>query len=151
MLDQLEEIGIAPLLKYNMINFSSRTVESGWHTYAQMPAVKRAMFDYQGSFTYLDPRALERLRKGRTDSFLCFLLTDGGFNANANADAVLAEIDMMQKTGSIGIHAFNLGGSDCYFWRGFRNLGLKDQPVRNAQDFLDKAIKFTKEFYSEIE
>ncbi len=149
-LNYLEEIGIAPLLHYFTANFSRETISSGWCSYSEINTAKRAIFDYQGLGTYLDPAVFCTLRQSRRDNALCFMLSDTRFNSMSNMEEILREIDEMQSMGGIGFYLFLLGGSPTYFSSEIERRGLPVHPIQRAEDFLHAQIRFTKDLYSEV-
>ncbi|MDD9954270.1 MAG: hypothetical protein OXR66_08110 [Candidatus Woesearchaeota archaeon] len=141
----LQEMGVAPLISYNMINFSSETRESGWRSYGEIDLVKRTLFDYQGFGTTLDPNALQRLHTTRSDNFLSIMLSDGEFNAPENEHQVLEQVGRMTGCG-VGFYFFQLGQQNT-FSEGVRNAGGTVIPVASADAFMDGSIKLTKRLY----
>jgi len=149
ILRNLEEEGIAPLLNYNVINFSKETKASGWQSYADIVQVKKALFDYQGNMTMLNPKKLAELREKRLDNFLSFMLSDGGFNTQKNEDKVVEEIEKMQATGGIGFYYFNIGPSGS-FAKTLRQKGIPVQNIDSVEDFMGTTIRFTRGLYGEL-
>ncbi|MBI1969578.1 hypothetical protein HYS48_02695 [Candidatus Woesearchaeota archaeon] len=145
----LEEEGIAPLLNYHTINFSNSTVSSGWCSYGELERAKKALFDYQGSATMLDPQELAKMRRTRRDNVVCFMLTDSQFNLASNAKAILREIDAMLSTGGIGVYLFQIG-SPTPFSKALEQRGVPVHPIESTEDFLHMGIRFTRDLYGEV-
>src|SRR3989344_9625783 len=142
----LEEEALAPLLNFNMINFAGATVESGWQSYHDIERVKRTLFDYQCLGTYLDPNALRNLRLNRRDEFICFMLSDTGFNDPANTQDLLRQVDAMIAKRGIGFYLFQIGDHS-EFSLGVEERGLPVQCIKDVQEFQDMTIAFTRELY----
>ncbi len=149
ILNYLEKEGLAPLLNYYLINFSHTTYSSGWRPYAEINEVKRTLFDYQGSGTILDPKALEDLRANRRDNMICFMLSDTGFNSDENERQVIQEVDKMIGSGGIGFYLFQLGLPST-FSKAMEERNLPVHHVQSAEDFMNKAIRFSKSLYGEL-
>ncbi len=71
----LQRIGIAPFVKYNLINFSNGTKTSGWKNYAQINDVKKLAFTPQFGGTYLDMDLVKR--ELNRPSCVSIMLSDG--------------------------------------------------------------------------
>ncbi len=145
----LEEIGIAPLLNYNLTGFSDETLSSGWRSYYELPEVIKSLFAYQGGGTTLDPKLIRNLWQKRRDNFICFMLSDTDFNSRANAEEVLREIDTMLEIPGIGFFLFQIG-AESSFSTELRKRGKAGVlPVTGAQDFLNLGLRFTRDLYGE--
>ncbi len=145
----LEEIGLAPLLNYHLINFSDTTVSSGWRSYSEIMLVKQALFDYQGRGTFLDPQSIRDLKMKRKDNFICFMLADGEFNSNDNQKEIIKEIEEMRGIGGAGFYLFQIGGHSA-FSQELENRGFQVKLIRGAEDFMNLSIRFTRDFYGEV-
>lgn len=145
----LEAKSLAYYLKYYAMNFSSRSISSGWQSHNRLDVVKKAIFDYQGTGTVLDPAALRDLRENRSDNVIAFMLSDTDFNYSENIDALLHEIDMMIDCGGIGLYLFQLG-APTRFSSEVEKRGIPVQRILSAQDFMNKSIQFTKDLYGEL-
>ena len=150
MLRYLEETGLAPLLNYNLINFFARTTSSGWRSYDEMPIIKRTLFDYQGSGTVLDSRAIAQMRTTRRDNAISFMLTDTEFNFPDNEKVIIKEIDRLLADGGVGLYLFHLGGRETTFSKAMKERGVPVHPVKTAHDFMEAGLQFTKDLYGEI-
>ncbi len=150
MLRWLEEIGLAPILNYHVINFSARTTSSGWCSYEEIIQAKRTLFDYQGSGTILDPGAIREMRTTRRDNAISFMLTDTDFNFSENEEAIIKEIDLLLAGGGVGLYLFHLGGKETTFSRAMEERGVPVHQVETAKDFMEAGIKFTKDLYGGI-
>jgi hypothetical protein len=159
ILNYLEENGLAPLINYNIINFSDITIPSGWKTYSEIFEIKRILFDYQSGATILNPSALEEMRITRKDNFISFMLTDGGFNLRNNTLDVIKEIENIVNSGAAGFYLFLLN-SDVGFAREHENsrnfinamndLKVPVHPISSSKDFLYKTIEFGKNLYGRL-
>jgi hypothetical protein len=144
ILKDLEMKNIAHMLRYNMINFSFDTVSSGWCPYSEIEKVKKALFQYQGNCTVLDPKALQDLRTKRRDNCVVFMLSDTGFNDIFNAHAILREIRQFGQ--GISFFLFQLG-SPSAFSVAVEKMGFPVLLVQSAEDFMEKTLSFTKDTY----
>ena len=144
ILRDLETKNIAQMLKYNMINFSFSTVSSGWCSYSDIEKVKRALFQYQGNCTVLDPQTIKDLRTNRHDNCVVFMLSDTEFNDIFNAHAILREIKQFDQ--GISFYLFQLG-SPSFFSNAIEKMGFSVHYVTSAEDFMEKTINFTKSRY----
>jgi hypothetical protein len=148
ILQSLKKRNLAHLLNYAALNFSHRTVCSGWRGYSEINEVKRAIFRYQGLNTTLDPVALRDLRVTRRGRFIAFMLSDTGFNTLDNAVEIASEIRLATSSGIAGYFLFQLGEPST-FSEMLRKDGVPVLPVKSAEDFLHRSIEFTKELYAE--
>jgi len=145
ILHDLEQKNLAHIINYSAINFSEKTIYSGWKEYSEINYIKKAIFDYQGSYTKLDPNVLSDLRTGRKSSFIVFMLSDLGFNFKNNENLVYDQMILMSKLG-VGFFIFQLGGVNSFSTRLMRD-GIPIYNIRTAEDFLNKSVEFTKELY----
>ena len=146
ILKSLEEKGTAHLMNFSVTNFSDLTDSSGWCDYSSLGRAKRSLFNYQGGNTVLKPEAMANLRKTRRDNFLCFMLSDTGFNYRANELEILEEVDRMIDSGAVGFYLFQLGGESWFSSQVEKRNAVVDY-VSSAEDFRKKSIKITKEIY----
>ncbi len=149
ILNFLEKEGLAPLINYHLINFSETTYSSGWCQYGEINKVKRTLFDHQGGGTTLDPQALEDLRINRKDNMICFMLSDTGFNSSENEKKVIEEVDKIIDTRGIGFYLFQLGYPSG-FSKAMEERNVPVHHVKSAEDFMNKAIRFSKDLYGEL-
>ncbi len=149
ILKDLEDKGLAPLLNYLMMVFSSDTNSSGWRGYHELDRVKQTFFDYGGEGTFLAPEALAKLRTSRRDNFLCFMLSDTDFNYKDNIDELIKEVELMKAEGGIGFFLFLLG-NPTRFSQAVEKIGYPVKPSRTAEDFINQSIKFSRELYGEV-
>ena len=145
ILNYLKEINLAYELRYDLINFSLTTVSSGWRSYSEIEEVKRTLFDYQGSWTNLDPKELRKMRETRQDSVICFMLSDTMF-AMDNEQEIIHEVDQMLATGDMGFYLFQMGGPTT-FCRALEDRGIPPTYITSARDFMNLSIHFTKNLY----
>lgn len=75
------------LLNYAVVNFSDKTVSSGWRGWSRRHALHDALFDYQGSSTHLNVDTLRSLKSRSKRPFTVVMITDGEL---ANTAEVLA-------------------------------------------------------------
>jgi hypothetical protein len=149
ILKNLQDEGLAPLINFNVINYANFTRESGWRPYREIEIVKRAMFDYQGGYTILDPLSIKRLRTTRLDNFISFMLTDSGFNNKENEQAIVDEIGEISKLGNIGFYLFQIGGQTNFSCE-LEKMNIPVQYITSAEDFMNTTIRFTKDLYGRV-
>lgn len=65
---------IAPYIKYSLINFSSRTISTGWVSYGEIDKIKKLLFSPQREGTNLDIQILEKNLK---ENIFIIFITDG--------------------------------------------------------------------------
>ena len=147
ILKYLKEANLAYELGYNLINFSHTTVSSGWRSYREIEEVKRTLFDYQGSWTNLDAKELQKMRETRKDSVICFMLSDTMF-AMDNEREIIDEVDQMLATGDMGFYLFQIGGPTT-FCRALEDRGIPPTYIASAQDFMNLSLRFTKNLYGQ--
>jgi len=145
----LESIGLAPMMNFNVINFSSFTKSSGWSPYSDLNRLKRLLFAHQNGATFLDPVAIRKLTSGRKDSFISFMLSDTGFNSEKNAEEIIKEIDLLSQSSS-HFHLFQLGGLETKFSNQVKRLGAGVDLINSTEDFMNLSLKFTQNLYGEI-
>ncbi len=73
----LKEQGLATFLKYSALNFSTRTVYSGWKDWINRSDLHQTLFDYQGGKTALDLNVFHRLVQESIRPFTAFMISDG--------------------------------------------------------------------------
>jgi hypothetical protein len=155
ILEDLKDKGLASFLNYNIINYSgafsveNSTKTSGWCSYADIHNVKRALLSYQGNGTILDPKALADLRMNRRDNFICFMLTDGGFNYTDNQAHVIDEVSKMIATPGIYYCLFQIG-PQTEFSTAVEKLGAPVHYVKSADDFMKMTVRFTDQMYQRV-
>lgn len=85
----LERNRKAAYMRYAVVNFSSRTIQTPWHSYAELMKIKKAIFNRQGGGTMLDCKMLQNITDNSKDRFLCLMVTDARIrNANEVIHAV---------------------------------------------------------------
>ena len=114
-----------------------------------MGHVKSALFNYQGGGTALSPQLFDHMKDTRRDNCLIFMLSDTYFNSMENQNQVLESIDRIVSAGGIGFYLFQMG-SHSPFSSALEAKGIPVHLVRSAEDFMDKAISFNREFYGRI-
>ena len=159
-LNFLEDAGIAGVLNYFLANYSGMTVSSGWRSYSELEIIKKTLFDYQGGCTFLNPKIFEEMRRTRRDNFICFMLTDGGFNERENREQIIKEIELMRESGA-GFYLFNIldkerldagmiSEEELMFAKELKIRGFPVTDIASAEDFMKMSIKFTKDLYGEV-
>lgn len=143
----LEKKGIAPLLNYNVINFSDTTFSSGWHCYKELMEVKDKLFRYQGGWTALNVQELKKIRDYRRDNYILFLLSDLGLNNQKNFEELEKELIDTHESRAAHVLIFKLGGDDILS-KSFERKGISVIYPRNINDFMYESIKFTKDVYA---
>jgi hypothetical protein len=144
ILNNIEKRGIAPLLRYNAVNFSNTTFCSGWQSYRDIKLVKEALFKHQGGGTTIDVSKINDIRMQRTDNYLLFFLSDLGIS---NIVEITKELISTHDSRAANILIFKLGGRDLYS-EPFEHAGIPLFYARNAEDFMHDSIKITDNIYS---
>ncbi len=146
----LEEENLAQFVKYNVINFSAaQPTCSEWQDYSDISYVKKALLDYHGLGTYLDPLSLKKLYETRTDNFISFWLSDMSFNSPLNEIAVLKQVDNMLNSGGVGFFFFVLG-MQTSFSKALEERGVPVTYIKSADEFLKGSVKISKQLYGEL-
>ncbi|MDP2908589.1 MAG: hypothetical protein Q8N77_02170 [Nanoarchaeota archaeon] len=148
ILNYLESEGIAPLLNYHLINFSNSTYSSGWCSYSEINKVKVTLFDYQSGGTVLNPKYLHDLRTSRKDNVISFMLSDTDFNLQENEKEIIKAVDEILASGGIGFYLFQMGQPST-FSEEMKKRNVPVHYVKSAEDFMNKAIRFSKDLYGE--
>jgi hypothetical protein len=144
ILHGLQEKGVAPLLRYNGINFSNVTFSSGWQPYSRIDEVKRALFSYQGGGTTIAVKELTELREQRKDRYIILLFSD---MAISNADELVRELIETSSTRAATVLVFKLDGEDLSTEK-LRQAGIEVFYPRDAQDFMNSSIRIIKDTYA---
>ncbi|MBI4472194.1 MAG: VWA domain-containing protein [Acidobacteria bacterium] len=144
ILRSLDAKGIAPLLKYNSINFSNVTFASGWQSYRDLEKVKRVLFQYQGGGTTIDVNRLSELRNSRSDNYLLFILSDLMIT---NIDALECEFIDTHQSRAASVLVFKLGGRNLLCER-LEDSGMSVLYPSKAEDFMYGSIKIAREAFS---
>ncbi len=143
IINGLEEEGVAPLLKYNGVNFSDRTFASGWHSYKDLWEVKKTLLQYQGGGTTLDAKVLRDIREQRSDSYLLVLLTDFGIY---NASDVEEELVKTVEDDAAVVVVACLDGRNINTER-LSYKGVNVIYPKDIQDFMNFTIDLTRGIY----
>ncbi len=140
-------------MRYSVVNFSGRTVFSGWHPVQELDKVKRALLRYQGSGTTLDTATIDKLVSERKDRFLAFLVTDSMI---WNVDEVEHALDRLVDAGNylVQFHighrwGFELGQHKPLYAR----LAAKGLPVHvlsDPADLVGLSVEWAEKFYGEL-
>lgn len=140
----LESKGIAPLLKYNGVNFSNHTYASGWRSYLELDNVKRVLLSHQGGGTTINISKLRSIRETRTDRYVMVLLSDLVVD---NAPALEEELVLTHTTHVAHELIFCLGGRNIQAER-LESKGIQVLYPTLIEDFMNKTIDFADRVYS---
>ena len=146
VLKNLEELGVAHLINYNVINFSSKTFESGWHSYDEIDKVKQTLLNHQNGSTCLNAGAIRSLFENRKDNFMSFMLTDTDMNDKNNALSIAEDLDYMVSNGT-KFKLFRLGGLETTLSKAVKKKGLVMVDVDRVEDFMNGTLFFTNDVY----
>ena len=81
VLSFLKKIGVAPYIKYSLIQFSSKTISTGWLNYYEIKELKKRIFCPEGSTTKFDVDLLEKtLSENKNEKFILFITDSEIFN-----------------------------------------------------------------------
>ena len=81
ILSFLKKIGIAPYIKYSLIQFSSKTISTGWLSYYKIKKLKERIFSPEGGTTKFDINVLEKiLLQNKNEKFILFITDSEIFN-----------------------------------------------------------------------
>ncbi len=145
----LEQQGVAYLLNYQVINFSTKTESSGWCSYPEKERFLRTALAYQGGSTSLDVNVLRTMRTTRRDNVMAFMLSDTFLNEEKNTQEVLTEIDAMKDEGGVGLYLFQLGNHSP-FSRALIERGIPVLQISSMEDFMNLSIRITKDVYRRV-
>lgn len=128
---------IAPYIKYSLINFSSKTISTGWLSYNEIEKIKKMLFSPQRGTTYLNIKKLEENIK---DNIFIIFITDG-------------EIHNWKKIKNKFIEIFK--NNKCVLFqiekKGYVYKELKDKIpcilIEKLEDFPERVIEYTKGAY----
>lgn len=73
----LNDKGIASYLRYAVLNFSTRSVFSGWHPWSRRQLIHDTLFKYQGGTTNLCLNKLSSMIDASPRPFMAIMITDG--------------------------------------------------------------------------
>ncbi len=77
----LKKIGIAPYIKYSLIQFSSKTISTGWLSYYEIKKLKKMIFSPEGRTTKFDIDVLEKnLSQNKNEKLILFITDSEIFN-----------------------------------------------------------------------
>jgi len=124
----LESKNKAHVLSYSALNFSEKSLWSGWKQHSQINEVKKIIFAYQGSVTKLDPFVFQDIHTTARDKFYALMITDGYIE---NEDAVAKQISNMIHQGNM----FSLVqiGRATSFSRNIKNKGADVHVIPSAE------------------
>jgi len=149
VLAYLESIGLAPLMNFNMINFSNYTKTSGWRSYDQIRQVQETMYAHQNGATVMDPKIIRQMVDERRDNFIAFMLSDTDFNFDRNAQEIVREVDRLLESGA-GFYVYKLGHMNTEFATQMRRRRVGMREIESVADFMNLSLKFTKDLYGEV-
>jgi hypothetical protein len=86
VVNYLEKAGKASYLDYALMQFSNKTIFSGWQSHQSLPQMKKQLFTgYQAGYTGLDPATMRKAMATSSDKFLVMMVSDGDLNVDAEA------------------------------------------------------------------
>ena len=114
----LEEQHLTDRVWVNALNFSSRTLDSGWHRGNALEPVKRVLATYEGGGTILNTSAVRTARQTAPGHFLALAMTDGNVG---NTPQVLRELGHVADAAQ-GLALLHIGRANA-FTKGVEKLG----------------------------
>ncbi|MDE1761674.1 MAG: VWA domain-containing protein [Candidatus Micrarchaeota archaeon] len=145
-INYLESIQKASFLNYGLVQFSRKTLWSGWNSYGNLPKLKHMLFEqYQGDTTRLDPGVIDSVSNSRRDKFLAIMVSDG---AMENRDSAAAACRRMMKAGN-DIVLFEAQSRDI-FADMIRKDGGVTVYVNNPKDLIKLSLDVVKSRYGVV-
>lgn len=134
--------GLASFLRYAVLNFSEKTVYSGWLAWQYKDLLNQTLFQYQGGSTSLDPEVLQRLVRDAKRPFTAIMVTDGELD---NAEEALECIagNFQPPRGLILVQI----EEESEFARGLRERGFRVHLLENKFALRNLVLGELKERY----
>lgn len=117
------------------INFSGRSLASGWHSFGKLDPVEKVLLNYQGGGTTLAPQAIRQAFDSRPGSFLAVCITDGCISNVAAAATELRKV-VVAKCEFVLIHV----GDPNSFTKAVQEMGCPVHIVQAAQELVGQTL-----------
>src|SRR3989344_4707098 len=148
VLRYLNETNLISFVNLHAMNFSNRTVSSGWCSPSEVEKFKKALMAYQGGMTTLDRDEIRKMRSERLDHYISIMLSDTGFTflEQGKEQGLIDELASMKESGDGQFFLYQMGQHNA-FSRAVEDIGWPVEVVKDGEDFANKSIRFTKDFY----
>lgn len=136
----LKKIGIAPYIKYSLIQFSSKTISTGWLNYNEIKKLKEKLFSPEGSTTRFDVNILEKnLSENKNEKFILLITDSEIFNFYKIKEKL---IDLLSKNYTFYFQMGNPGKAYEILKNKFNYI-----KVEKSSDLAGKMIEASKNVY----
>ena len=122
------------------INFSGRSIESGWRPFSSIDKVKTVLLTYQAGGTTLSPDALRRAFNSRPGNFLAIAITDGEIGNVAEAVSELRKV-VESKCDLILLHV----GQPNVFTKTVKEMNCPVHILNSSNDLVGLSLRIAKE------
>jgi hypothetical protein len=139
----IEASGLGDEVQVACINFSGRSIFSGWHPFSGINEVKRVLLAYQGGGTALSPDAIRHAFEKRPGRFLAIAITDGGLS---NVQPAAAELKKIVDD-HCALTLLHIGQPNDFT----RAVGAMQCPVhvlQNAESLTDLTLRIAQDTYA---
>ena len=138
----IQEKGLHDRVQLACINFSGRSIESGWHSFDAVDNVKRVLLTYQRGGTILSPAAIRHAFETRPGRFLAIAVTDGCIG---NVPAVVTELKRIVEA-DCDLALLHVGRPNA-FTEAIRALHCPVHIVNNANDLIGLTLQIANDKY----
>ena len=142
MFNHIERKRLGADLQVACINFSSKSIASGWHEFGNMQPAKDVLLTYQGGGTTLAPHAIRQTFESRPGPFLAVVITDGCIS---NARSAAAELKKVVRAGC-DLVLLHVGGSND-FTKAVQEMRCPVHIVKSAKDLVGLTLSIAREEY----
>ena len=130
-------------LQVACINFSNKSIASGWHEFGNMQPAKDVLLTYQGGGTKLAPEAIRQTFESRPGPFLAVVITDGVLSNARPAAAELRDV----VGGGCDLALLHVGRSN-EFTKAIRAMNRSVHIVEKADDLLGLTLGLARKRYA---
>ncbi len=139
----IQECDHAHDISIQALNFSRKTLSSGWHACTNLEPAKRALAVYQGGGTTLNIAELRHAHDTSPGDFLAIVITDGQIG---NTPAVLNAFGELVRADN-RLVMLHIGQANA-FTKGIEKLGCPVHLLSTAEDLVGLCIGLARDTYS---
>jgi hypothetical protein len=145
ILEHIQRNALGGSMQLTVINFSSKTLESGWCKYQEairknpISKFKNTLLTYQHGGTVLDPKSLNNTFETRPGKFLAILVTDGQV---AHTEKIIPEFKKIVSS-DCQLAMFHIG-DDTILSIAMKNLGCPVWLLKDPKDLIGLSLQVAK-------
>ncbi|MFQ6050104.1 MAG: hypothetical protein ACE5K4_00245 [Candidatus Hydrothermarchaeota archaeon] len=133
----IQSYGIAPYVRYNLINFSDKTLKTGWKTYSRISEIKKLALTPQFGNTIIDIDIVKTELGGGGN--IIIMLSDGQIHNWQKIKSEFIDVAKKNYLSFIEVETESKTGYD------LKEAGFDVNHVRNRKDLLKLMIDLTKQ------